>query len=143
MKLSEKGLDLIKEFEGFHPNVYVCPAGYKTIGFGHLLKPGEDFSGGLSLFEGERLLYQDTLIAQAAVRRLINVPLNQNQFDVLVSFTFNLGAGALQRSTLRRIVNRQEHNRVPTELLKWVRAGGRKLNGLVRRRQAEGELYQP
>ena len=74
--------------------------------------------------------------------RLITAPLSNGQFDALVSFTFNLGAGALQRSTLRRKVNREEHADVPAELMKWVWAGGRKLKGLVKRRQAEASLYQ-
>lgn len=80
--------------------------------------------------------------AERAVLRLISVPLTDGQFDALVSFTFNLGAGALQRSTLRRKVNREEHEDVPAEFLRWVWAGGRKLNGLIRRRRAEATLYQ-
>jgi lysozyme len=70
------------------------------------------------------------------------VPLNNGQFDALVSFNFNLGGGALQRSTLRRKVNREEHDDVPAELMKWVWAGGKKLRGLVRRREAEGLTYK-
>ena len=81
-------------------------------------------------------------IAERAVLRLIKVPLTDGQFDALVSFTFNLGSGALQRSTLRRKVNREEHEEVPAEFLRWVWAGGRKLRGLVRRRAAESVLYQ-
>ena len=73
--------------------------------------------------------------------RLISVPLTVGQFDALVSFTFNLGAGALQRSTLRRKVNLGEHESVPAELMKWVWAAGKRLPGLVRRRQAEGAAY--
>lgn len=81
------------------------------------------------------------MIAERAVLRLISAPLTDGQFDALVSFTFNLGAGALQRSTLRRKVKRGEHENVPVELMKWVWAGGRKLPGLVRTRQAEGLSY--
>ena len=80
-------------------------------------------------------------IAERAVLRLISVPLTDGQFDALVSFTFNLGAGALQRSTLRRKVNRGEHKGIPSELMKWVLAGGKRLPGLVRRRQEEGASY--
>jgi lysozyme len=79
---------------------------------------------------------------ERAVLRLITAPLSNGQFDALVSFTFNLGAGALQRSTLRRKVNREEHTDVPAELMKWVWAGGKKLNGLVKRRKAESMNYQ-
>ena len=73
--------------------------------------------------------------------RLIRVPLEDGQFDALSSFAFNLGGGALQRSTLRRKVNREEHDAVPDEFRRWVWAGGRKLKGLVRRRAAEAALY--
>ena len=73
--------------------------------------------------------------------RLISVPLTGGQFDALVSFTFNLGAGALQRSTLRRKVNRGEHQAVPAELMKWVWAAGKRLPGLVRRRKSEALVY--
>jgi len=81
------------------------------------------------------------MIAERAVLRLISVPLANGQFDALVSFTFNLGAGALQRSTLRHKVNREEHTDVPAEFIKWIWAGGKKLNGLVKRRKAEAEMY--
>lgn len=73
--------------------------------------------------------------------RLIKIPLTNNQFDSLVSFTFNLGSGALQRSILRRKVNRSEHEQVPDEFLHWIYAGGRKIPGLVRKRILEAELY--
>lgn len=81
-------------------------------------------------------------IAERAVLRLISVPLTDGQFDALVSFTFNLGAGALQRSTLRRKMNRGEAEDVPAEFMKWVWAGGRKLKGLIKRRCAEALLFQ-
>lgn len=138
-KISKTGLDLIKKFEGFSPSVYICPAGYPTIGYGHVIKPQqrEQFAGNITTEEAEALLRQDVEAAERAVLRLITVPLTDGQFDALVSFTFNLGAGALQRSTLRRKVNRGDHAVVPAEFRKWVWAGGRKLEGLVRRRSAE------
>ena len=90
----------------------------------------------------EALLAKDVWTAESGVLRLISVPLTDGQFDALVSFTFNLGSGALQRSTLRRKVNREEHHEVPEQLMRWVWAGGRKLKGLVRRREVEAVLYQ-
>ena len=89
----------------------------------------------------EELLRRDVESAERAVVRLIRVPLEDGQFDALGSFAFNLGAGALQRSTLRRKVNRGEHGAVPAEFRRWVFAGGRRLKGLVRRREAEAALY--
>ena len=138
------GLTLIKEFEGFSANIYLDAAGLPTIGYGHLLRPGEDktFRRGISHEAAVTLLIKDVQAAERAVLRLINVPITDGQFDALVSFTFNLGSGALQRSTLRRKVNRQEHADVPAEFMKWVWAGGKKLKGLIRRRTAESLLYQ-
>jgi lysozyme len=82
------------------------------------------------------------LILRQALLRLINVPLTDGQFDALVSFTYNLGGGALQRSTLRRKINREEHTEVPEQFMRWVLAGGRKLKGLVRRHEAEAINYE-
>jgi lysozyme len=141
--VTEAGLDLIKRFEGFSPTVYVCPAGWPTIGYGHVVQKGEGdrFADGIDEADGEILLRADVAKSERSVLRLIQVPLNDNQFDALVSFTFNLGAGALQRSTLRRRVNREEHEVVPAEFRRWVWAGGRKLKGLVWRREAEAARY--
>ena len=139
--ITQNGIDLIKRFEGFSRTVYFCPAGYPTIGYGHVVKPHEDFSAGIDEAQAEELLRQDAVIAERAVLRLINVPLTDGQFDALVSFTYNLGGGALQRSTMRRKINREEHADVPEQFMRWVWAGGRKLKGLVRRREAESRLY--
>ena len=142
--ISKQGLDLICRFEGFSPVIYICPAGYPTIGYGHLITEAnkERFLDGVDEDEALELLRSDVGKAERAVLRLIAVPLTLGQFDALVSFTFNLGSGALQRSTLRRKVNRQEHDDVPAELMKWVWAGGRKLKGLVKRRNSESLVYK-
>lgn len=141
--ISKDGLNLICRFEGFSPVIYICPAGYPTIGYGHLITEAnkEQFLDGVDEDEALELLRKDVAVAERAVLRLISVPLTQGQFDALVSFTFNLGSGALQRSTLRRKVNREEHDDVPAEFMKWVWAGGRKLKGLVKRRKAESIIY--
>ena len=139
--ITQNGLDIIKRFEGFSRTVYFCPAGYPTIGYGHVVKDEEDFSAGIDEAQAEELLRQDAQIAERVVLRLINVPLTDGQFDALVSFTYNLGGGALQRSTLRRKINREEHAEVPEQFMRWVWAGGRKLKGLVRRRAEEAYLY--
>lgn len=124
MDVSAEGLALIRRFEGFSPTVYDCPAGLPTIGYGHVVGRGETF-GRIGEREAERLLLGDARIAARAVARLISAQLRQGQFDALVSFTFNLGAGKLQASTLRRVVNRHEHAAVPAELMRWVFARGR------------------
>jgi lysozyme len=139
--ITQTGIDFIKRFEGFSCKVYICPAGYPTIGYGHVIRADETFNAAITEEAASALLRTDVSAAEAAVRRLINVPLTDGQFDALVSFTYNLGAGALQRSTLRRKVNRADHAAASAEFLKWVWAGGKKLPGLVKRRAAEAQLY--
>ncbi len=141
--ITARGLELIKSFEGFSPVIYLDSAGLPTIGYGHLIKPNEKelFKKGITKSEAEELLKADAIIAERAILRLITESLNDNQFDALVSFTFNLGAGSLQRSTLKAKVNRAEHEQVPAEFLRWVYAGGRKISGLIIRRKFEAELY--
>jgi lysozyme len=141
MITSERGITLIKSFEGFAATPYLCPGGYYTIGYGHVIQKDEIFSDTIDHSIAIKLLKKDVKISEMAVLRFIDTPLHQSQFDALVSFTFNLGAGALQRSTLRRKINRNQHDDVPNELMRWVYSGGKKLAGLVRRRQAESLLY--
>ena len=136
-QITQDGLDLIKRFEGFSRTIYMCPAGHPTIGYGHVVTSDEDFIVGIDAEQADELLRQDAGIAERAILRLINVPLTDGQFDALVSFTYNLGGGALQRSTLRRKVNREDHTEVPEQFMRWVWAGGRQLKGLIRRRKAE------
>lgn len=142
-QITHAGLNLIKQFEGYSSELYLCPGNYWTIGWGHLVRDpkNERWQNGISRAQAEGLLRDDVADAERAVLRLIDVPLSDGQFDALVSFTFNLGAGALQRSTMRRKINRGEHKAVPDELRRWVWAGGKKLRGLMRRREAEACLY--
>lgn len=141
MKASGECLALIQEFEGFSAKPYMCAGGHRTIGYGHVIKADEDFPRGISRKKAAALLAQDVCHAEQAVLRLLPVELTQGQFDALVSFTFNLGGGALQRSTLRRVLLRGEVSQAPRELRRWVFAGGKKLRGLVRRREAEIGLF--
>ena len=99
-------------------------------------------SHGISEEQADALLREDVGVAEEAVSRHILVALTDNQFDALVSFTFNVGSGALGRSTLKVRLNQGRYDEVPAELMKWVWAGGRKLPGLIRRRQAEAALYR-
>ena len=140
MKTSDDGIALIKRFEGFSPCVYQCPAGYFTIGYGHVVRTSEHFSAGMDEIAAENILRADLRIAEIAVVRLIGVTLAQHQFDALVSFTYNLGAGRLQMSRLRARINRGERD-VAAEFTRWVFVRGRKLSGLVARRAAEAALY--
>ena len=133
------GLNLVKHFEGFYDTAYVCPAGVLTIGYGHTkhVTTGQC----ISQEKADELLITDMQHASDAVTRTISVPLNDNQFDALTSFVFNCGAGALASSTLARLLNQGDYQCVPAQLNRWVKAGGKTLPGLVKRRNAEGQLW--
>ena len=103
--ITQQGVDLIKGFEGFSEKVYKCPAGYKTIGYGHLLQADERYEAGITKTQAGKLLRQDVANAEFAVVRMIEVPLTNCQFDALVCFAFNVGAGQFQTSTLRKVLN--------------------------------------
>lgn len=139
LRTSAAGIALIKRFESFCATVYRCPAGKPTIGYGHVILPGEQFST-ITEADAIELLRHDLAIAEAAVRRLITVPLTQNQFDALVSFTFNVGEGALEKSTLRRRINQGNWALAKRELMRWVYADGKKMKGLVARREEEAGM---
>ncbi len=136
MKTSQNGLNLIEEFEGCELHIYKDVAGKATIGIGHLIRVGEDFSKGITRDDAYRLLAVDILIPEAYLnRQWFDTPLNQSQWDALVSFAFNLGVGSLDHLLSHGVVN------IPTEILKWDHAGGVQVPGLTRRRQAELKLW--
>lgn len=149
MRISKKGIDLIKEFEGWSAIPYICSAGKKTIGYGHVMLPGENWTR-LTTEEGLKLLDDDLDKFEAGVNKLVKVPLTQGQFDALVSFAFNVGldddldtkAEGLGDSTLLKKVNAQDFDGAANEFGKWVFAAGKKLNGLVNRRAAEAKMFR-
>lgn len=146
-------ITLIKYFEGLGdgdqatPGLqpYLCPARVWTIGYGATY--GLDFeritqnTPAIDEFEAGQLLKRDMARSTRAVNRLVVVPIEDNQRGALVSFAFNLGAGALSSSTLLRRVNAYEWDDVPHQFSRWVMAGGQVLAGLIRRRRAEAELW--
>lgn len=142
MQLSTEGLDLIKRFEGFRGQLYVDVAGFPTIGYGHRVVPPESFPGGVSQPQAADLLAADVSAAELAVGRLVKVALTQGQFDALVDFCFNLGAGRLQSSTLLRCLNAGRYNDAAEQLLLWDLAGGEVNLGLKARREAELRLWK-
>jgi len=141
--ITEQGLQLIKQFEKFVSSIYVCPAGYPTIGYGHVVSKHErdKFQGGIDHTTAVELLKKDVKAAEQAVLALIHAPLTDGQFAALTSFTYNVGSGALQRSVLRQVANRSDHDSMPHEFAKWVYVHGKKLRGLVIRRAMEAALY--
>jgi len=145
VKISEKGIDLIKYFEGVRETPYKCPAGYWTVGVGHLISRNtvlpSEWNRTLSTDEIDALLKKDLVKFENGVLRLLHPKQpTQSEFDALVSFSFNLGLGCFQRSTVRSAFKRGDKKRAGEVLLKYCRAGGRKLKGLIRRRFAEHAL---
>ena len=139
MKTSPKGIALIKEFEGLRLKAYKCPGGVWTIGYGHTagVKPGML----ISKAQAEEYLKAD-LIAFERYLNGLRLALNQNQFDVLISFIYNVGTGNFSSSTLlRKVRANPQDNSIMDEFLRWVYSKGRVLPGLQRRRLAEMKLY--
>ena len=143
MHLSATALELLKKSEGFRDRTYADLAGFRTIGFGHRQASGENYPNGISLVEGETVLAADVLTAEAAVARLVKVPLTQGQFDALVDFVFNLGAGRLASSSLLAYLNAGKYDAAAWQLLAWDHTGTQENAGLKRRREAEFRLWAP
>lgn len=145
MKIGKKGLDLIKSFEGLKLKPYLDSAGIPTIGYGTIMYDN-----------GKRVSMQDPPITEdqanqyleyevnektAAVNQFVTIAINQNQFDALVCFAYNVGVGALQKSTLLKLLNSGDYAGAADQFLRWNKAGGKEIPGLTRRRQAERALF--
>jgi GH24 family phage-related lysozyme (muramidase) len=141
VKLSAEGLQLIKQQEGFRSRTYLDVAGFPTIGYGHrLIHPGS-FPDGISEADAAEILAADVRDAEQAVGRVVGVPLTQGQFDALVDFCFNLGAGRLAKSTLLKVLNDGRYADAAEQLLRWDQAGGQECPALKARRLAELVLW--
>ena len=139
MNISQNGIDLIKHFEGCELEAYKCPAGVWTIGYGHTkgIQPGmvitEETANDMLVEELEEYVNY--------INSMVKCPLSQNQFDALVSWVYNLGPANLQASTLLKVLNAGDYAGVPAQIMRWNKAGGKVLEGLTRRRQAEANLF--
>jgi lysozyme len=145
MKTSAAGIDLIKTFEGVRLKAYKCPADVWTIGVGHTSAAGPPkVTAGMTITaaQANKILAQDLVQFENGIDSSVKVPLTQNQFDALVSFVFNVGVGAFQKSTLLKKLNAGNYDAVPGELMKWTKGGGKELPGLVRRRRAEAAMWR-
>ncbi|PTU67542.1 muraminidase [Chromobacterium sp. Panama] len=140
MNISANGVKLIQQFEGLRLKAYQDAVGVWTIGYGHT---GPDVTPGLviSQAQADALLARDLNRFETGVSRLVSVPLNQNQFDALLSFSYNLGQGSLQNSTLLRLLNQRDYAGAAAQFPRWNKAGGKVLPGLTRRRAAEQALF--
>ncbi|MGF2439217.1 lysozyme [Enterobacter ludwigii] len=144
MQTSDKGISLIKQFEGCKLTAYQDSVGVWTIGYGWTQPvDGKPIRAGMTIKQetAERLLKTGLVSYEGDVSRLVKVGLTQEQFDALVSFTYNLGARSLSTSTLLRKLNAGDYAGAADEFLRWNKAGGKVLNGLTRRREAERALF--
>ena len=139
MKTSIEGLALIKKFEGLELEAYKCAAGVWTIGYGHTkdVQPGDVWSES----HADHMLEVELEEFEAYINDNVTAPLSQNQFDALVSWVYNLGPANLKASTMLKVLNSGDYEGVPAQIKRWNKAGGKVLEGLIRRREAEALLF--
>ena len=140
MNISQEGLSLIKKFEGCEYNAYKCAAGVWTIGYGHTagVKEGDL----VTQQEADKILEEDMKEYEGYINDYVTVDLNQNQFDSLVSWVFNLGPNNLKSSSMLKVLNNGAYEDVPAQIKRWNKANGKTLDGLIRRREAEALLFE-
>ena len=139
MKISEEGLALIKKFEGCELEAYQCAAGIWTIAYGRIKEVKEGHT--CTQEQAETWLDEELHEYQSYIDDMVKVNLEQCQFDALVSWVYNLGPSNLKSSTLLKVLNNSEYDEVPEQIKRWNKAGGKVLEGLVRRREAEALLF--
>lgn len=140
-----KGIPIIRKFEGLKLKAYLCPAGVWTIGYGNTFyENGSKVQEGekITLDRADKLLFFVVQKFESEVLKLVKSSINDNQLGSLTSFAFNVGAGNLAKSTLLKKVNANPNDAtIRDEFMRWTKAGGKVLNGLVTRRKAEADLY--
>ena len=139
MKTSAEGLALIKKFEGLELKAYKCAAGVWTIGYGHTkdVQEGDEWSES----HADHMLEVELEEFEEYINDNVTVALSQNQFDALVSWVYNLGPANLKASTMLKVLNSGDYEGVPAQIQRWNKAGGKVLEGLIRRRKAEALLF--
>tara|TARA_R100001163_G_scaffold24433_1_gene20282 strand:+ start:23 stop:523 length:501 start_codon:yes stop_codon:yes gene_type:complete len=140
MKISQEGLSLIKKFEGCELEAYKCAAGVWTIGYGST--KGVEEGNTITQEEADKLLLDEMEEYEGYINDMVKVDLKQNEFDALVSWVYNLGSSNLSSSTLLQKLNTKEWDDVPNQIKRWNKAGGKVLQGLIRRREAEALLFE-
>ncbi|HBO7470569.1 TPA: lysozyme [Pseudomonas aeruginosa] len=139
MRTSQRGIDLIKSFEGLRLSAYQDSVGVWTIGYG--TTRGVTSYMTITVEQAERMLANDIQRFEPELDKLVKVPLNQNQWDALMSFVYNLGSANLASSTLLKLLNKGDYRGAADQFPRWVNAGGKRLEGLVKRRTAERALF--
>jgi GH24 family phage-related lysozyme (muramidase) len=140
MKISVEGLSLIKKFEGLELNAYQCAAGVWTIGYGHTKGVFEGQK--ITKAEADEMLVLEMEEYEKAVNDAVTISIDQCMFDALVSWTYNLGPSNLNASTMLKVLNSGDYDGVPEQIKRWNKAGGKVLEGLIRRRNAEALLFE-
>ena len=140
METSNEGISLIQKFEGCELEAYQCSAGVWTIGYGHT----KDVVEGMTITkeQAEQMLVDELHEYENYINEYVTVALSQNQFDALVSWVYNLGPANLKASTMLKVLNSGKYEDVPAQMKRWNKAGGKVLEGLIRRREAEACLFQ-
>ena len=140
MNVSLEGLTLIKHFEGCELEAYLCPADVWTIGYGHTkdVKEGDT----TTKEEADYLLQKEMIEYESYIDDMVDVELNQNQYDSLCAWVYNLGPSNLGSSTLLKVLNEGKYDEVPEQIKRWNKANGKVLAGLVKRREAEALLFE-
>lgn len=140
MQISEEGISLIKHFEGCGLEAYQDSIGIWTIGYGTIkgVKEGDQ----INQDEAEHLLQEELPEYEGYINDMVEVPLEQNQFDALCSWVYNLGPTNLKESTMLKVLNEEKYAEVPQQIKRWNKAGGKVLDGLIRRREAEALLFE-
>ena len=145
LKINKDGLDLIKSFEGLRLQSYLCSANVPTIGYGTTIYPNGikvKLGESITLANADKCFEVDIQKFVIAVNNLVRVNLTQNQFNALVSFSYNVGIGNFNRSTLLKLVNANpDDDRIRSEFMKWDKAGGKVVKGLTNRRKIESDIY--
>lgn len=141
MKTSQKGLNLIKKFEGFSDKEYICPAGKPTIGYGHVILPNEHFPSSITKEEAETLLKKDLEPREKSLNILVKVSINQNQFDALISLIYNIGIENFKQSTLLKFINDRLFDKIPDQFKRWKYVNKVESKGLLARREEEIKLW--
>jgi len=139
--LTDKCVNLTKKWEGFSAVPYLCPAGIPTIGYGHVITKKDNFQYPITREFAEQLLIRDLKGIEMLITPMIKIKIHPYMLDALICFSFNVGAYAFKSSTLRKKLNNGEWYECADQFLRWVYSGGRKLKGLINRRQEERELF--
>ena len=144
MKTSERGIDLLKVLEegrGFSSKSYICSAGKRTIGYGHVILPDDNITEPITEDQAEDILEKDVMLAENAINKYVKIPLTQNQFDALVCFVFNVGRTNFKTSTLLKFINEQLWDKIPKQFMRWVYHDKKLIKGLENRRKIEVRLW--